>query len=775
MATPRFSRSIRFATPGIIATALSGSACLDRPVVSAAPKTNAIHSERIRQSAVDKVDLLFMIDNSASMADKQLVLAEAIPDLLNRLVAPACVEVVEGEERYVDKEADGSCPKGAQPEFEPINDIHIGIISSSLGGNGSTACPTNGNPANDDKARLLSRGDGGSIPTYADKGFLQWDPDGKKSPKGTASEAELGNAFKEMVVGVGQTGCGYEQSLEAVYRFLIDPEPHLETTLVPEEGRSVPLAVLEGVDEALLQQRRDFLRPDSLVAIVSLSDENDCSTIAGGRHYLSLQDGYAPPRATSACKEDPNGECCGPCVGWSPPPSCTSVAEDAECAINGGRLTEVEANTNLRCFDQKRRMGVSYLYPPSRYVDAIKSHVVPNREGELVQNPLYQDLQCENGIDCKPSRDESLVFWAMIVGVPWQDIANDPTDLSKGYMTTKALLETDRFSVILGDPTASPPTLPTDPLMIEAIDPRDGMHPITGDPMVHPDVGNPPARYQNPMNGHERIIDRRNDLQYACIFDLAEPQEDQGGPFEDCERSSASQNPLCQHPEDGAFGTTQYAAKAYPGLRHLQVARELGDQAIVASICPANLKDAKAPDYGYRPAIGALIDRLKVSLRTRCLPRPLEPNVCVPREDPAYGQVPCVILEAKPLPTEGACACATQGRRAPNPQVVTEEVESAGPCVCEIEQLSGDGLIACEHEVDASKIPAGGWCYVDPLQGLGNPEIVASCAPSERRLIRFVNEGNPATDSTIFITCQEAAFNPAASEDAGGFASCSEG
>lgn len=150
------------------ALCLSMPACLDRPVVAAAPKTHAVHSERIRQSSVDKIDLLFMIDNSASMADKQEVLAEAVPDLLDRLVNPACVRLENGQEQWVEKLPDGSCPEGSEYEFEPIKDIHIGVISSSLGGNGSDSCATKDSPSNDDRGHLLSRRiDGSTIPTYA--------------------------------------------------------------------------------------------------------------------------------------------------------------------------------------------------------------------------------------------------------------------------------------------------------------------------------------------------------------------------------------------------------------------------------------------------------------------------------------------------------------------------------------------------------------------------------------------------------------------------------
>src|SRR5687767_13261200 len=44
-----------------------------------------------RGSKLTKLDLLFMIDNSSSMADKQQVLSMAIPELVDRLIDPKCV------------------------------------------------------------------------------------------------------------------------------------------------------------------------------------------------------------------------------------------------------------------------------------------------------------------------------------------------------------------------------------------------------------------------------------------------------------------------------------------------------------------------------------------------------------------------------------------------------------------------------------------------------------------------------------------------------------
>ena len=70
--------------------------------------------------------------------------------------------------------------------------------------------------------------------------------------------------------------------------------------------------------------------------------------------------------------------------------------------------------------------------------------------------------------------------------------------------------------------------------------------------------------------------------------------------------AAAASNPLCQNAA-GMYSNTQSRAKGYPGTRELQVLQGLGEQAIVASICPSNVANMAAADFGYRPAIAALI------------------------------------------------------------------------------------------------------------------------------------------------------------------------
>src|ERR1700722_10326208 len=73
-----------------------------------------------------KVDLLFDIDNSASMGDKQAYLAKAVPDFVNRLVNPNCI----AGGATVGVSTHGSCSAfaGSPLEFAPVHDMHIGVI-----------------------------------------------------------------------------------------------------------------------------------------------------------------------------------------------------------------------------------------------------------------------------------------------------------------------------------------------------------------------------------------------------------------------------------------------------------------------------------------------------------------------------------------------------------------------------------------------------------------------------------------------------------------------
>src|SRR5271170_2760895 len=109
-----------------------GAGCLDRPVTAAAPTIKTNFTTAVNQSGINKVDILFDIDNSASMGDKQNYLKQAIPQMIARLVTPLCVDSNGNATGANASPTTGQCPTGmGTPEFSAVHDMHIGIVTSS--------------------------------------------------------------------------------------------------------------------------------------------------------------------------------------------------------------------------------------------------------------------------------------------------------------------------------------------------------------------------------------------------------------------------------------------------------------------------------------------------------------------------------------------------------------------------------------------------------------------------------------------------------------------
>jgi len=723
--------------------------CLDRPVAPAQPNVTGRFQEVSNQVHVSKIDLVFMIDNSASMADKQQILAAAIPDLVSRLVDPICLNP-DGSASTSRPDATGRCPAPTQRDFDPVNDIHVGIISSSLGGHGApnvcNGALDNADIHNADMSHLIARNGATTLPTFQGLGFLNWHP----GLAGAHSDVTvLTDDFRTMVTGVGQHGCGYEAQLEAVYRFLVDPAPYKSIAIDEATGNANTM----GIDDVVLKQRADFLRPDSLVAVIAVTDENDYSFVDGGGGWVAgaliesrsslIESRSWFEAGTTACLTNPNDRCCNNCILEADVEGCLPHAQDPRCGV---KLSNETDPANLRATRSKVQYGVDFAWPIDRYIEGFTSPTL-DKYGGGVKNPLFNDPACDKSARCAPRRPEDYFFFAGIVEVPWQDIARNPNDLSAGFMNAAELAKNETWSVILGDPKASPPVPPTDPHMIVSSAPRAGI------------AGPGSAPGADPKNGHEWNVPadaNHADLQYACTFKLPEPRDcSVATPFRDCDcdNGDVTNNPLCQD-ASGNYGKRQFAAKGYPSLRELELLKGLGKQGIVGSICPANTSDATRPDFGYRPAMEALINALRVPLRGRCLPRTL-----VASDD---GEVSCVILEVF-NPADGeSCRCEGdpkfRGRATPTPEVLAANpgLEPYGSCVCEVLQLKGAQRTSCLN--DAAPAPdVSGWCYVDPNQS-ENPaqcKLVKACEPTKKRIIRYVGEQPRGAN---VIMCQEKSF-----------------
>lgn len=686
--------------------------CLRRPTSKEQPTTKISFDTVVPQPAIDKIDLLVMVDNSASMADKQKILAQAVPDLVTGLVRPKCVDKKTRAKSDVlsdpTKPEKEMCPVGMEPAFPPITDMHIGIISSSLGGMGSSNCKGGVADRNDDdRGHLLARGpDGKDVEQAGDLHFLAWYPDVEKNkdkvrhpdppvPKTTDATA-LSTAFRDLVVGVGQRGCGLEAQLESVYHFLVQPDPW---TSIKKDANNIA-SYDSDVDEVLLKQRAAFLRPDSLVAVVLLTDEDDSSADAlsfRGSGWRFMEDGVRD-RPTAACASQPSSDKCTSCAFTPNDPGCSPSRT----------YTAKEDDLNVRFHRMKERFGVDPQFPVQRYVDAFTKNRVPLRDKEHdangnyvpkpgCTNPLFAaKLPTTTGEELcqlpRGPRTPGLVYFAVIGGVPnslLPDLANNPD------------AKVDWTPILGVDPSKYDET-GISPYMVQSTTPRKGL------------PGPDSADDADPVHGREWTTNG-SDLQFACVFDLYElddkgvaqqvrrvcPEGDKS-----CDCNGEKDTPLCAANDR----RTQIKGKAYPTRRELMVAKELQDQGVVASLCPKQLTNAVADDYGYRPAVRAITDRLERSLVGACLPRELT------RE--GDGKVSCSVLAILPNdnPDESA-ACARFGLKPPPASLAKqlrerlvddEDEESARLPICEVPQISVEKGETCR---DASDDIA--FCYAE--------------------------------------------------------------
>ncbi len=217
--------------------------CPNEELAPVGPCTVSGVFDTITQNANDEVDLLFMVDNSGSMKEEQVNLAEQLPKLVSILasgkITNAAGEVIR--------------------EFPPVKSLHLGVTTSDMGVNGLSPeiqgrvkCPGKGDDG------LLLNTTSASIPTCAGKTFAKKYLEFNAS---TDDAAALGADFG-CITNVGTNGCGFEQQLEAVYKALA---PSTDISFSAGTG---------GHGDA---ENAGFLRPDSVIAVIAVSDEEDCS------------------------------------------------------------------------------------------------------------------------------------------------------------------------------------------------------------------------------------------------------------------------------------------------------------------------------------------------------------------------------------------------------------------------------------------------------------------------------------------------------------------
>jgi hypothetical protein len=173
-----------------------------------------------------QVDLLFMIDNSSSMDTGQANLRANLPSFMNVL-----------------KGLPGGLP-----------DLHVAVVSSDMGaGDGSSimGCSFNG-----DNGVFRSQPTGGCTTTGLNAGATFLTDTGGASPQTNFGTQDITSVF-QCIAALGATGCGFEHQLASIARAL------------GADGAAPPT------------QNAGFLRPNAILAIVLLTNEDDCSAPPG--------------------------------------------------------------------------------------------------------------------------------------------------------------------------------------------------------------------------------------------------------------------------------------------------------------------------------------------------------------------------------------------------------------------------------------------------------------------------------------------------------------
>ncbi len=193
---------------------VAASGCASHDLSSAAPQTCAEGRTDVPIAVNRNVDLLFVIDDSGSMAEEQASLATNFYRFANVL------ENVEGG----------------------LPNVHIGVVSTDVG-----AGPY-------DIPGCRGDGDGGRLQSSA-RGNCQ-PPDGAFiSDVALADGSRVRNYSGDLadtfacIAELGTSGCGFEQPLEAMKRALDGSNP----------------------------ENASFLRDDAVLMVVIISDEDDCS------------------------------------------------------------------------------------------------------------------------------------------------------------------------------------------------------------------------------------------------------------------------------------------------------------------------------------------------------------------------------------------------------------------------------------------------------------------------------------------------------------------
>jgi hypothetical protein len=221
---------MRHAPASLLGLAVAGllTGCPDRSISEVDPLQGRVEAKDIPVKINRKVDIMFLIDNSPSMRDKQDNLAANFPKFIDVL----------------------DSIQGGRPE------VQISVVTSDMGAKGALDTMPGPPVGQVNNGRCADVGDAGIMKTSGapiNNGALYISdvlaPDGvTRIQNFNGGSAALKDVFATMAK-VGDKGCPFEQHLEAM-------KQALQPTTAANRG---------------------FLRDDAFLAIIFIADEDDCS------------------------------------------------------------------------------------------------------------------------------------------------------------------------------------------------------------------------------------------------------------------------------------------------------------------------------------------------------------------------------------------------------------------------------------------------------------------------------------------------------------------
>jgi hypothetical protein len=391
-------RMINSISPKHVVTLLASigllGACMDRELVRVDPVTETYVLDQIVATGSAGVDVLVMVDNSVSMMDEQTLLASNFPELIRSLLQP--VDAVNN--------LTNAPPADGKADHVPVKDLHIGVISPDMGTGGKLVTGCSDSVDGDDgilqhEPNPMVMGCDSAYPKFLAYGPTEESPPVRAPGDPALPEIEkMANDFG-CIATLGNEGCGFEQQLEAVLKAL---GYHAKD---PPDGSG---------------ENSGFLRTDTILAVLVITDEEDCSVDVTNPDNLRIFDesltdtmGVMNLRCMlhpemvypigryvegfAGLRDDPQNFVMGLIVGVPKSvdaPACTGFADSLGGCLDDELMRAEEDPDNpgymhQSCISEDPMKGA---YPPRRFIELARAFVA--RDPEILGQNIYVHSIC---------------------------------------------------------------------------------------------------------------------------------------------------------------------------------------------------------------------------------------------------------------------------------------------------------------------------------------------------------------------------------------------